>query len=109
MAANAKITKIAPLAFSSLKVGDRLVASGQAGADGSSFTATGIAVNMNTGGGMGGPGGFGGFGGPGGGRGGFGGPGGGPGGQGGPGGGGPGGQGGQGGDPGGPPPPDGQN
>ena len=41
----------------SLKVGDRIMAAGQAGNDGA-FTATGIGVNLNMGGGFG-PGGFG--------------------------------------------------
>jgi hypothetical protein len=92
LASNARVTKITPIAFNSLKVGDRVMAAGQAGADGT-FAATGIAVNMEMGG-MG-PGGFGRGGGPGG-----------PGGRGGPGGFGPGGPGGPGGPPpGGPPDP----
>ena len=62
--AKARVTRITPLAFSSLKVGDRVMAAGQAGNDGV-FAATGIGVNMTMGGGMG-PGGPGG-GGPGGG------------------------------------------
>ena len=92
MASNARVTKITPLTFSGLKVGDRVMASGQAATDGS-FTATGVAINMTMGGpggGQGGPGGGFGPGGPGGG------------GPGGPGGGGPGGPGGG---PGGDPPP----
>lgn len=51
-APNARITKIAPLAFNNLKVGDRVTAMGQAGNDGV-FTANSIAVNMDMGFGMG--------------------------------------------------------
>ena len=127
MAADAKVTKIADETLDQVKVGDQVMAMGQAG-DNGAFAATSVAVNMNQGM-MGGRGGFGrggGMGGFGGGQGGFGGggfgggqggfgrrnQGGGQGGfnqgggQGGPGGGGPGG-GGPGGF-GGPPPPDGQ-
>src|SRR5205807_1267461 len=87
MASNAKVTKISVVTLNSLKVGDRIMASGQTGDDGT-FVANTIGVNMDMGMGMGGGGGFGRPGGPGG----FGGPGGGPGGfPGGPGGGGPGG------------------
>jgi hypothetical protein len=69
-AANARITRITPVAFNNLKAGDRVMAMGQAGQDGT-FTATGLTVNMEMGpGGFGGfgPGGFGGRGGRGGGR-----------------------------------------
>lgn len=112
LASDAKVTKFAPLALGDIKVGDRVVSTGQAAADGT-FAATMVGVNLTMGGmGMGGqrgPGGAGprGFGGPGGfgggqGRG-FGGPGGS---FGGPGGGGPGGPDGPppDGGPGGPPP-----
>jgi hypothetical protein len=61
LAPDTKITKYMPIKFSSLKVGDQVMATGQAGADGT-FTATGLGVNMNNG-----RGGFGGFGGRGGG------------------------------------------
>jgi hypothetical protein len=71
LAPNARVSKIAPMAFNNLKIGDRVIASGQAGNDGS-FMATGVAVNMEMAGPFG-PGGFGrggfrqrGFGGPGG-------------------------------------------
>lgn len=96
-ASSAKVTKYVNAPLSSLKVGDRVMISGQPGADGS-FTATNIGVNMEMGGGRG----FGGFGGPGG----FG-----PGGPGGFGPGGPGGPGGSGGPngPDGPPPGPGGN
>jgi hypothetical protein len=89
VAPGARVTRIATVGFDTLKVGDRIMAAGQAGADGT-FNATGLGVNLEMGGGFGG-----------GGRGGFGGPGGRPGGP----GGGPGGPGG--GRPGGPPPPGG--
>jgi hypothetical protein len=78
LAPNAKVTKIESANLQNLKVGDRIMAAGQPGNDWT-FTATGIGVNLDMGGGFGfGPGGPGGFGpgGPGGfpgGRGGFGG------------------------------------
>jgi len=91
LAATAKVTKYSPLPLSSVKVGDRIVSSGQTNDDGT-FAATSVGVNVDMGamgmGQRGGPGGFGGRGRRGGG--GFGGPGGGPGGP----GGGPGGPGG---------------
>src|SRR5207302_10630353 len=65
MASNAKVTKISAVTLNSLKVGDRIMASGQAGENGT-FTATTIGVNMEMGGGGPGRGGFGGPGGPGG-------------------------------------------
>jgi hypothetical protein len=72
LAANARITKYAPIAFSSVKAGDRVMIAGQAGQDGT-FVATGVGVNLEAGGmggfgrgGFGGRGGQGGFGGPGG-------------------------------------------
>ena len=112
LAPNAKVTRISRITFASLKVGDKVVATGRPD-DNGSFVADSMGINMimpGRPGGQGGPGGRGqgGPGGPGG-QGGFNGRGpGGPGGQGGPGGRGPGGGGpgrrGQGG-PGGPPPP----
>ena len=76
-----KVSRYAKIKYSSLKVGDTIIAMGSTGQDGT-FTATGVGVNMQNGmggrgmggfgGGFGGPGG-GGFGGPGGGAGGFGG------------------------------------
>ncbi len=51
------MTKITQTSFNNLKVGDRVMAAGQTGNDGT-FVATGVAVNMEMGGGMG-PGGFG--------------------------------------------------
>lgn len=51
-APNARITKIAPLAFNKLKVGDHVMAMGQAGNDGV-FAANSISVNMDMGFGMG--------------------------------------------------------
>jgi hypothetical protein len=83
LGADAKVTKISNSTLADLKMGDKIVAAGQADASGN-FTATGIGVNLSMGGGVGGPGGPG-FGpggpggGPGGGFGGPGGPGGGPG------------------------------
>jgi len=70
LAANAKVTKIATISLNNLKEGDRIMASGQTGNDGT-FTASSIGVNLEMGGfggfGPGGPGGFGrGRGGPGG-------------------------------------------
>ncbi len=67
-----KITKIMPATINTIKLGDTILASGTAGQDGTTFTATGIGININMGamggrGMFGGPGGFGG--GPGGGRG----------------------------------------
>jgi hypothetical protein len=63
--ANTKLTKFDKTQFSNLKVGDTIIAAGQAGDDGS-FTATGVGVNISTEGGFGfgapggfGPGGFG--------------------------------------------------
>jgi hypothetical protein len=64
--AKARVSRIASLTFNNLKVGDRVMAAGQAGNDGN-FAATGIAVNMTMGGGMGPGGGGPGGGGPGGG------------------------------------------
>jgi len=92
LASTAKISKITTITFSNLNVGDKIMANGQTGSDGT-LSATTVSINMQLGGG------------PGGGPGGPGGPGGGPGGPGGPGGdgGGPGGPGGDG--QGGPPPP----
>jgi hypothetical protein len=102
VASDAKITKFKALSLSDIQVGDRIMANGQTGDDGT-LTASTVGVNLpqpNFGGGFGGGfggrrggGGFGGGpgGGPGGFGGGFGGPGGGPGGFGGPGNGGPGG------------------
>ncbi len=79
MAPGAKVTKIQTIAFSSLKVGDKLVAAGTHNQDGS-FSAQLVGINLELGrGGQGGPGGPGQGGGPGG----FGPPQGGPGGQGG--------------------------
>ena len=67
LAASAKVTKYTPLLLSSIKVGDRIVSSGQSNDDGT-FAATVVGVNVDMGAmGMGGRGGFGG------GRGGFGG------------------------------------
>ena len=56
--AKARVSRITPLTFNSLKVGDRVMAAGQADSNGV-FAATGIGVNMTMGGGMGpgGPGG----------------------------------------------------
>ena len=63
LAANAKISKYSPVSLSSIKVGDRIVGSGQTGADGT-FAATSVGVNVAMGMGQGGgPGGFGGGGG----------------------------------------------
>jgi len=80
LASNAKITRIKTVDLSSLKVGDRITAMGQANNDGA-FAATSVGVNIEMGGGgRGGRGGGPGGGGPGGGFGGPGGRGGGPGG-----------------------------
>ncbi len=54
LASNARVSKIGPTTLNNLKVGDRIMASGQAGNDGT-FVATGVAVNME----MAGPGPFG--------------------------------------------------
>ncbi len=51
LARSAKITRIAPVEMSSLKVGDRITATGQANNDGG-FNATNVGVNLEMGGGM---------------------------------------------------------
>lgn len=51
MGPNARIMKVMPGTINNIKVGDSIIASGQAGQDGT-FTATGVGVNMN---GIGGP------------------------------------------------------
>ena len=45
LAANMKVSKVVPFAFSKVKVGDRLIATGQAGSDGM-FVATTVGINM---------------------------------------------------------------
>ena len=61
MATNAKVARFTTLALSGVKVGDRIMATGQAGDDGT-WTASSVGVNVDTGGmglGQGGPGGMG--------------------------------------------------
>ena len=69
LAATAKVTKFTPVSLSSIKVGDRIVSTGQNNDDGT-FAAATVGVNIDMAamgmGGRGGPGGPGGFGGPGG-------------------------------------------
>jgi len=69
LASTAKVTKFTPVLLSSIKVGDKIVSTGQNNDDGM-FAATTVGVNIDMAamgmGGRGGPGGFGGPGGPGG-------------------------------------------
>ncbi len=69
LASGVKITKLTSVPFSSLKVGDKLIAAGTTDPDGT-FTATGVGVNLDMGGRGMGVGGMGAFGGRGGGQGG---------------------------------------
>lgn len=62
MAANAKVSKFTPMALGRIKIGDRVFSMGQTGDDGT-FTATSVALNLDTSSQMGGRGGFGGGGG----------------------------------------------
>ena len=61
MDASAKISKFTPVDLSSIKIGDKIVSTGQAG-DNGTFTASSVGVNMQMGGAQGGFGGRGGFG-----------------------------------------------
>jgi mono/diheme cytochrome c family protein len=45
LAANARVNKVTPTSFTKLKAGDRLIATGQTGSDGT-FTATTVGVNL---------------------------------------------------------------